>query len=115
MGLAFNAGYEEAKLGNDLLHKFCEQCLAAFVYQGREDMSNGRVSRYELYVGQPGQWGEAVLTGRLANNSSPQEINIPSRPTTRYFRFVVLSTHDRRDYASAAELGVLVEKNKRKK
>lgn len=92
-----------------------EQRLAAFVYQGREDMTNGRVSRYELYVGQPGQWGEPVLTGRLANNSSPQEINIPSRPSSRYFRFVVLSTHDRRDYASAAELGVLVEKNKRKK
>lgn len=31
MGLAFNAGYEEAKRGNDLLHKFCEQCI---------DMSN---------------------------------------------------------------------------
>ena len=27
MGLAFNAGHEEAKRGNDLLHKFCEQCV----------------------------------------------------------------------------------------
>ena len=79
-------------------------------------MGNGRVSRYELYVSQQlGQWGEPVLTGRLANNSSPQEINIPSRPTARYFRFVVLSTHDRRDYASAAELGVTVDKSKKLK
>ena len=27
MGLMLNAGYEEAKLGNDLLHKFCENCV----------------------------------------------------------------------------------------
>ena len=27
MGLMLNAGYEEAKHGNDLLHKFCENCI----------------------------------------------------------------------------------------
>ena len=27
MGLMMNAGYEEAKRGNDLLHKFCENCI----------------------------------------------------------------------------------------
>ena len=27
MGLMLNAGYEEAKRGNDLLHKFCENCV----------------------------------------------------------------------------------------
>lgn len=27
MGLILNAGYEEAKRGNDLLHKFCENCI----------------------------------------------------------------------------------------
>lgn len=27
MGLMMNAGYEEAKRGNDLLHKFCENCV----------------------------------------------------------------------------------------
>jgi len=27
MGLMLNAGYEEAKHGNDLLHKFCENCV----------------------------------------------------------------------------------------
>lgn len=27
MGLILNAGYEEAKHGNDLLHKFCENCV----------------------------------------------------------------------------------------
>ena len=27
MGLILNAGYEEAKRGNALLHKFCENCV----------------------------------------------------------------------------------------
>lgn len=27
MGLLLNADYEEAKRGNDLLHKFCENCI----------------------------------------------------------------------------------------
>ena len=27
MGLMLNAGYEEAKRGNDLLHKLCENCV----------------------------------------------------------------------------------------
>lgn len=26
-GLLLNAGYEEAKHGNDILHKFCEKCV----------------------------------------------------------------------------------------
>ena len=27
LGLMLNAGYEEAKHGNDLLHKFCDNCV----------------------------------------------------------------------------------------
>ena len=27
MGLMLNASYEEAKHGNELLHKFCENCI----------------------------------------------------------------------------------------
>lgn len=27
MGLVLNAGHEEAKRGNDLLHKLCENCV----------------------------------------------------------------------------------------
>ena len=32
VGLALNAGYEEAKHGNDLLHKFCENCVDNSLY-----------------------------------------------------------------------------------
>ena len=32
VGLTLNAGYEEAKHGNDLLHKFCENCVDNSLY-----------------------------------------------------------------------------------
>ncbi|MBR0434304.1 MAG: discoidin domain-containing protein [Bacteroidaceae bacterium] len=84
--------------------------VAQFVYQGREDMTNGRVARYEVYIGKTnGDWGEPVLKGRLQNSSVVQEIALPATVEGRYLRFVVLSTHDRQDYASAAELGILPE------
>ena len=31
-GLLLNAGYEDAKRGNDILHKFCEDCVDSSNY-----------------------------------------------------------------------------------
>ena len=36
LGLILNAGYEEAKRGNDLLHKFCENCINNSNYSERD-------------------------------------------------------------------------------
>ena len=36
MGLLLNAGYEDAKRGNDLLHKFCENCIDNSNYSERD-------------------------------------------------------------------------------
>ena len=83
------------------------QQVATFIYQGREDGGNGRVSRYEFYVSDKlDDWGEPVCKGRLEDSSNEQEIALPTPKQGRYFRFVAVSTHDRRDYVSAAELGV---------
>ena len=40
MGIALNASYEEAKRGNDILHKFCENCVDNSNYsdQDKHDM-----------------------------------------------------------------------------
>lgn len=86
-----------------------QECnVEKFVYQGREDMTNGRVNRFEVYFSlQPDSWGTAAATGRLRNSADVQEIDIPGTPLARYFRFVALSTHDRQRYASAAELGIV--------
>ena len=39
LGLTLNARYEEAKRGNDLLHKFCENCVDNSLY-GEADKQN---------------------------------------------------------------------------
>ena len=81
-----------------------------FVYQGREDMGNGRVANYEFYVSaSPTVWGPPACSGTLQNSSEVQEIDLPSRPIGRYFRFIVTSTHDNQGYASAAEIGIIPE------
>ena len=59
--------------------------VAKFVYQGREDMSNGRIKDYEFYVSSSTTvWGAPVLTGTLQNTSEVQEIELPTRPVGRY-------------------------------
>lgn len=42
MGLLLNAGYEEAKHGNELLHKFCEHCVDNSNYDetNKQNMKN---------------------------------------------------------------------------
>ena len=84
--------------------------VAKFVYQGREDMTNGRVAQYEFYVSNSASvWGAPVCSGTLNNSSEVQEIDIPSRPVGRYFRLIINSTHDNHGYASAAEIGIIPE------
>ncbi|MBO7466756.1 MAG: discoidin domain-containing protein [Bacteroidaceae bacterium] len=84
--------------------------VSHFVYQGREDMGNGRVAKYEFYVSQsPSVWGAPAAVGTLQNSSEVQEIELSTRPEGRYFRFIVVSTHDNQGYASAAELGIIPE------
>lgn len=84
--------------------------VAKFVYQGREDMGNGRIAKYEFYVSaSPTVWGAPAATGTLQNNSEVQEIDLPTRPEGRYFRLIVTSTHDNQGYASAAEIGIIPE------
>lgn len=42
MGLLLNAGYEDAKHGNDLLHKFCENCIDNSNYNDLEKLNMKR-------------------------------------------------------------------------
>ena len=39
MGLMLNAGYEEAKHGNDVLHEFCKTCVDNSKYNDQDKQS----------------------------------------------------------------------------
>lgn len=82
--------------------------VSRFVYQGRQDMTNGRVNSYEFYVSDDlKDWGAPVCKGNLESSTSVQEIEVTTPKTGRYFRFVALSTHDGMNYVSSAELGIV--------
>lgn len=84
--------------------------ITSFAYKGRNDGSNGRVLRYEVYfTNNTLLWGEPAASGTFVNTSDRQNVSIPSKPEARYMKFVVRSVVDNRDYASAAELYVEAE------
>lgn len=82
-------------------------CLSEFIYQGRNDSSNGRIKGYELYIGDsPVCWGAPAARGEFANTPEPQTIALPDETEGRYFKLVAISEVNGKAWASAAELSV---------
>ena len=84
--------------------------ITAFAYKGRNDGSNGRVERYEVYFSNnPRVWGEPAVSGTFNNSSDKQTVSIPSKPEARYMKFLVRTVADNKAYASAAEIYIEAE------
>lgn len=85
--------------------------ISTFTYKGRSDGStNGRVQAYDVYFSNsPSVWGAPAASGTFANSGDPQTINLPSKPVARYFKLIIRSVVDNRDYASVAELSIGAE------
>jgi beta-galactosidase len=82
----------------------------SFGYKGRNDGSNGRVIRFEVYFSNsPKIWGTPAAAGNFQNTNDLQTVNVPSKPEARYMKFVAKSVVDNKRYASAAELYVGAE------
>ncbi|MCR5179841.1 MAG: discoidin domain-containing protein, partial [Bacteroidaceae bacterium] len=61
-----------------------EYRISHFTYQGREDMGNGRVAKFEVYVSSNSNvWGAPVAKGTLQNSSTEQLVELSSRPIGR--------------------------------
>jgi hypothetical protein len=94
----------------------------------RQDMSNGRIKDYEVFVSHDGRhWGAAVKKGKFSNSADLQVIDLNSpRPYSgegghhvpmvgvravstgsRFLKFVALSSFENKPYASMAELEVI--------
>lgn len=71
----------------------------------RQDVDNGRIAAYAVYVAKDGRnWGEPITTGQLKDVREAQTIPFPSPVTTRWLRFVALSGHNDEAFAAVAEL-----------
>jgi len=81
--------------------------VEAFIYQGRQDGDNGRISEYEIFFSNSAtQWGSPAAVGKFTNSSNPQRVQLPAPLDARYFRLVVKSEVNGRAWASAAEIGI---------
>lgn len=88
--------------------------LNGFGYLPRENLGNGAIKDYEIYVSRtPGEFGEPVAKGAFPRETDPEKPGKPKYqkvtfPTTwgRYVRLKVLSSLNGDRFASAAEFDV---------
>jgi len=84
--------------------------LRGMTYLPRQDMTNGRIARYEIYLSLDGkEWGQAVATGTWANNTALMTVRLEKPQDARFVKLVALSEVRDQPYASAAEVDILVE------
>ncbi len=82
--------------------------IKGFLYTPRQDMTNGRVADFEIYLSDNGQdWGQPAAKGTLANTKEEQKIELQSSRTARFIRFVALSEVEGNPWASVAELDLI--------
>ncbi len=81
--------------------------VTAFVYEGRSNMSNGRIKEYEVYFGNnPEIWGAPDAVGTFKDVAGEQIVELPQAINARYFRLVAKSEVNNNAWSSAAELGI---------
>ncbi|BBH70357.1 hypothetical protein ACTI_70420 [Actinoplanes sp. OR16] len=82
--------------------------VTGLFYKGRQDVANGRIGRYEVYLSLDGTtWGTAVATGTFADNAGEQTVTIAPK-SARYIRLRALSEVTGQPWTTVAELGVAV-------
>jgi hypothetical protein len=97
---------------HELVIDFGEELkLSAVVYQGRQEMENGRIRNYEIYLSNDkSNWGRPAGKGRFQNDADKQIVKLPSPVTARYLKIVALSEVARNNWTSIAELTIISAK-----
>jgi photosystem II stability/assembly factor-like uncharacterized protein len=79
-----------------------------FIYLPRQEGENGRIKKYELYIGDDYEnYGDPVATGSWENSAAPQTVTLKTTKSGRYWRLVALSEVNGNAWASAAEFAIV--------
>jgi photosystem II stability/assembly factor-like uncharacterized protein len=79
-----------------------------FVCQPRQEGENGRIKKYELYIGDDYEnYGPAVATGEWENTGGLQVVTLAKTKSGRYWKLVALSEVNGNQWASAAEFSII--------
>jgi len=90
------------------LPESCE--IEGFTFLPRQDMSNGWIDKYQVYVSADGQnWGEPATTGNFEPNRNKKKVLFDKSREGRFLRFVALSGFDGQIFASAAEIDLITK------
>ncbi len=84
--------------------------IKGFTYLPRQDMSNGWIDKYQVYVSADGQnWGEPAATGNFERNRNKKKVLFDKSREGRFFRFVAISGFNGQIFASAAEIDLIIK------
>jgi len=84
--------------------------IRGLTYLPRQDMSNGWISRYEVYVSTDGQdWGKPVASGSFEKGRNRKTVAFEKGTKGRFVRFVALAGFDGQKFASIAEIGLITK------
>ena len=87
-----------------------EISITGLTYLPRQDMANGRIARYELYVSLDGEnWGNAVASGKWPNDAIEKTIRFNKPNRARYIRLTALDEVNGNPFAAAAEITATVD------
>jgi hypothetical protein len=79
--------------------------VSGLSYVPRQDMTNGRIARYEIYVSTNGQdWGHPVAAGTWPNDAATKTVCFDQPRDARFVKLVALSEVSGQPFASAAEV-----------
>lgn len=89
-----------------------ESIITGLRYLPRQDIANGRIAEYEVFVSADGtDWGQSVQKGTLKNIAAEQEIRFGAPQRGKYLKFIARSDFDHQPFAAIAELSVNTETN----
>jgi len=84
--------------------------VSGVTYLPRQDMTNGRIARYEIYISTDGEnWGRPVAEGTWPNDAAPKTVRFDEPHNARFVKLVALSEVNDQPFASAAEVNVILE------
>jgi len=90
-----------------------EATVRGITYLPRQDVRNGGIADYALYVSLNGQdWGEPVGKGRFGRDAEEKTILFEQPVQAGYIRLVALSGVEGQRFAAIAEMGALTDNKK---
>ncbi len=82
--------------------------IKGLIYLPRQDMSNGWIAEYKVYVSEDGKnWGEPIAVGNFQKGRDKKKITFGKIQKAKFIRFVAVSGFDGQIFASVAELDVV--------